>query len=948
MIIAHPVLAGDPIKSKQHQDQSQAGFTLIEMAIVVVIVGIVISIVSTVLPSLIQSSKIKKARAILEKVDYTLQGYITANGQLPCPDTDNPPDGMENRTAGATPPTDDACASDVGHLPYVTLGLSSGNDAWNNTLRYGVYQDLIRTSQTGLCATAPCTLCIADFTTNPNSAWLSTNDGTNVTQVGYVIASGGVKDLDTDGSFFDGRNASAPTNAQFESPNRMVDPTYDDLVHVGALTFIQGRLCTGGGGGGSGTGSSEVCDDVAGNDEDGDGAANCFDTDCSSHPACASGTNVNIITPSLPTGMVNDTYNTTVQAAGGVPLYEWQVTNFGGFSDLFLHTYTGQLSGNLDQCPGTYNVTIEVTDSTPASESGPTSDSQTFSIVVGANLAVSRTSGTGINIDWNTATQEETFQANGGHVGDIAWSLTTGGADGFTVVKTGGSSCTVKKNGETTTGTGPYTFVLTATDEACSADNTAQLTFTVTVPSTGSGAGAPYTVGMEAEWRLDECTVWDAASYDIEDNLGNPLHFGRRIGNVTGVSNGKICRAAAFDGSSARIVSDVLTGSDIMAFSDQVTLSCWFKSPGGGSGYPRLIEFSDAAGSYTRSTALAYDPDGSMRAWVTSEAGVRGGSIDYATVTFDDNAWHHAVYTYSATNGGRLYIDGTLRQTRTNNLTSDIHDAETFVIGGYYPNGSNGFLGFIDEVAVFQRELTATEVGQLFDATRSSCPGSCYTAPIAEYQMENFPWSGTAGEVYDTGSSGSNGVAAAYGTGSLPTQTDTDGGQICRAGVFPRVDSTDGSYLDLGDPSALDPATRAWTITAWVNWDGSSGENIIYNKENLYEARVSGGYVHYAWRPHWYWDGGTSFPISPDTWTHVTTTYEGSEQVLYRNGIEVYRRDETGGAIGTNNNKLLIGARGSNSPRNFFGGMIDEVKIYDRALSQSEIIAIVNETRTCP
>ena len=72
------------------------------------------------------------------------------------------------------------------------------------------------------------------------------------------------------------------------------------------------------------------------------------------------------------------------------------------------------------------------------------------------------------------------------------------------------------------------------------------------------------------------------------------------------------------------------------------------------------------------------------------------------------------------------------------------------------------------------------------------------------------------------------------------------------------------------------------------------------------------------------------------------------EQVLFKDGRAVFRRNETGGAIGSNANKLLIGARGSNNPYNFFGGMIDEVRIYDRALSHSEILAIVGETRTCP
>jgi prepilin-type N-terminal cleavage/methylation domain-containing protein len=941
-------------QSRSTISSSQAGFTLIEMAIVVVIAGIVISIIATVLPSLIRSAKTKKAEAILEKVDYAIQGYIAANGRCPCPDTDTPTDGQENRVPGTNPPSDDTCTAYVGSVPYVTLGIGSALDAWQNPIRYGVYQDMIRTTNTTLCGQAPCTLCLSDFVANPNTAWLRTSDGTNTINAAYVIASGGARDMDGDGDFFDGLNAGAPTTSQFATPDQITSPTYDDLLLAGAFTFLQGRLCAGGGSGGGGTGNTEICSDTANQDEDGDGLANCNDPDCATDPACVGGTNVTIITPLLPSGTINQSYAATVQASGGATPYEWSLTDNGGFSSLFLHTYTGKLSGQLNQCPGTYNATIQVVDATSPTS---TSASKTFPITVTSDLSVSRTSGGTVTIDWNSATQEETFQANGGHLGAITWGLTTGGADGFTVVNSGDSACVIKKNGVTTTGTGPYTFVLTATDSSCSA-NTAQLTLVVTVPSSGTGAAAPYTVGMQAEWRLDECTIWDGSSYDVEDNLGNTLHFGRRIGNVAGVSQGRTCRAAAFDGTSARIVSDVLTGSDIMAFTDQVTLACWFKSPGGGGNNPRLIEFSDAAGSYTRSTAIAYDQDGSLRAWVSSEAGVRGAQIDYSTETYADNLWHHVVYTYGPTHGGKLYVDGSLKKTATDHLTSDIHDAETFVIGGYYPDGNNGFLGLIDEVIVLQNELTAEEVGQLYEADRSSCPGSCYTAPIAEYRMENAPWSGTADEVLDMGSGASNGVAAVAGSDvALPSQTDTSSGKVCRAAVFSRINtsdsstlpSTSGAYLDMGDPADgdLDPNTRPWTIAAWINWDGASGENIIYNKENLYEARVSGGYVNYAWQPYWYWVGSTSFPVTAHTWAHVTVSYDGSEQVLFKDGVQVYQRDQTG-AIGGNGNKLLIGARGSGSPRNFFGGMIDEVKIYDRALSRSEIMGLVNETRTCP
>ncbi len=929
---------------------NKSGFTLIEMAIVIVIVGIVLSIVITVLPSLIKSAKIKKSQAILEKIDYSIKGYLAANGRCPCPDTDG--DGQENRNPGTTPPTDDTCTSYIGQVPYATIGLASANDAWNNPVRYGVYREMIRTTLNGLCATAPCTFCLSGFITSPDTNLVHTHDGTTPSAQAWVLVSGGSQDSDGTNGFFDGRNGNSPAE-EFESPDKISGTNYDDLVRATSFSYLNGSLCTGGGGGG-GSGSGMAAENTFPNgcsnstDDDGDGYTDCADQDCYGIAPCGpGGSNPSITTSSLPAGTVGGSYNATLEASGGMTPYRWELTDNAGFSDLFLHTYTGKLSGSLNQCPGTHAITVTLSDATPAADGGPKTDSKSLSITVTAELSIIRTSGSGTDIQWTNATQQETFEVSGGHVGDINWSLDTGGANGFEVAKIGSDSCTVRKNGETTTGTGPYTFVLTATDSSCSG-NTAQLTFTVTIPASGSGAAAPYTAGMEAQWRFDECATWDGVNYDVIDSLGNSLHFGRVIGTVHGVHSGKICRAAAFSGGDDRIVSDVLTGSDKMAFADQVTLACWFKSPGGGSGYPRLVEFSNSSGDYHWSTAIAYDTDGTLRAWITSQGGVRGGQIDYASETYNDNQWHHVVYTYSQANGGRLYVDGALKQNRTDHPTANIHDAETFVIGGYYPDGNHGYVGLIDEVMVFQRELSSQDVTQLYELTRPTCPGDCYTGPLAHYQMENAPWDGSAGEVLDSGSGGNNGRAAQQGSGSLPTQTDTSTGKVCRAGIFSRQNANSGGYLDIGDPTDgdLDPAGRNWTVAAWIKWDGSNGENIIYNKENLYEARVVNGYVNYAWRPHWYWDGGNSFPVSSGIWTHVATVYDGTQQVLYKNGRQVYSRSQAG-AIGANTSRLLIGARGSTAPRNFFGGMIDELQIFDRALSESEIKALTDETHTC-
>lgn len=458
------------------------GFTLIEMAIVIVIVGIVISIVASVLPSLIASSKIRQGQATLERMDYALIGYLAANGRCPCPDTDN--DGLENRTAGASSPTDDTCDAYVGQIPYATIGLSSSLDPWQQPVRYGVYQDLIRTQTSGLCSAATCTLCLSDFVINPNADYLRTSDGTNTTSQAFLIASGGPKDRDGTGGFFDARNGDTTTE-EFDTPNRITDNTYDDLVRADSFAYLQGKLCGAALGGSSSSGTVEGpsmsnCSDGVDNDLDGD--TDCDDTGCATDSACTSSATFSITTTTIPSGALSGTYSATLSATGGSTPYTWSLTSNGGFTDLAINSYTGSLSGTLDQCPGTYTIAVRAEDATESGSGGPLSDTQSYSLEVTSNLVVSCTSTSGSAITWSSATQTETFAATGNRLGTITWSLDSGGATGFAVYSSGDATCTLRKTGSTTAGT--YTFTLTATDSSC-ASNTADLSLTVTVTASG-------------------------------------------------------------------------------------------------------------------------------------------------------------------------------------------------------------------------------------------------------------------------------------------------------------------------------------------------------------------------------------------------------------------------------------------------------------------------------
>ena len=127
------------------------GFTLIEMAIVLVIVTILIGGLAVPLSAQIQARRIAETRSILEDARDALFGYAmshrTGTGALylPCPDTDG--DGRENRLSATT------CAEYRGEYPWVDLG-TGAQDAWGNRLRYAVVSNFIN-STSGFTSTNP-------------------------------------------------------------------------------------------------------------------------------------------------------------------------------------------------------------------------------------------------------------------------------------------------------------------------------------------------------------------------------------------------------------------------------------------------------------------------------------------------------------------------------------------------------------------------------------------------------------------------------------------------------------------------------------------------------------------------------------------------------------------------------------------------------------------------
>jgi hypothetical protein len=154
------------------------------------------------------------------------------------------------------------------------------------------------------------------------------------------------------------------------------------------------------------------------------------------------------------------------------------------------------------------------------------------------------------------------------------------------------------------------------------------------------------------------------------------------------------------------------------------------------------------------------------------------------------------------------------------------------------------------------------------------------------------------------------------------------------------------SVVRVADSASLD-LTTAMTLSAWIPPAASQSgwRTILQRQVEAYflnasnsdgPLRPSGGGTLDGGTPQWL-GGPTASPVN--VWTYVALTYDGAALRLYINGSQVASRAATG-AIEANNSLLWIGG---NSPYGeYFEGLIDEVRVYNRTLTQTDIQTDMN------
>ncbi|NTU46675.1 DUF2341 domain-containing protein [Candidatus Roizmanbacteria bacterium] len=418
--------------------------------------------------------------------------------------------------------------------------------------------------------------------------------------------------------------------------------------------------------------------------------------------------------------------------------------------------------------------------------------------------------------------------------------------------------------------------------------------------------------------------------------------------------NGKVGKAGTFNGSSD--YAEIPNNASLNMGTNPFTISAWVKSTPNGATQSIVSKF----GNNTVATRYGYDmvvsSNGNFGIEIRTVNGVYASTVYGATTntSFNDGMWHHVVAVTDRTSYTNMYVDGKKQNTNSTGLAGlydggsvDISNTNTLQIGRQKDYGGNfyyPFLGSIDEVKVYNYALTADEIKEDYNKGSAMVLGasgddttSLTNGLVGWWKMDEASWNGTAGEVVDSSGNGNNGASACYGTGCTVPSTAT--------AKYGNGANLNGTSQFVKGTIASGISTNQITMSTWIQALGTSSNfpdimsyggsynSIIYLMTNTYKLYYRFGNI-----------SGTNYDQTcnytlDNNWHLVTVTFDGKSASCYVDGILTNSRSAPG-VLSFADNSIFIGNNGSlNNPNtaNLFNGHIDDTRIYNRALSATEI-----------
>jgi len=450
-------------------------------------------------------------------------------------------------------------------------------------------------------------------------------------------------------------------------------------------------------------------------------------------------------------------------------------------------------------------------------------------------------------------------------------------------------------------------------------------------------------------------------------------------GATTGVA-GLIDEAFSFDGS-----------NDYMALSKPVdptatanmTISLWIKTSNDCSAQECYLVTNDLASSPDFGIVIADTGLGGANKVLFGSNNL--GSNVMSSSTVNDNNWHHIVATKNLANGS-LWVDGVYQGSFTN--AASWTTGMNWEMGAFRQLAGYYYTGLIDAYGVWDRTLTETEITDLYQSSAGlEYPFEAYSittnltngtffnsedisievntslqSDAMFYYLNNtnyiiedglVAYYNFDGNYLDASSNSNDGTnsgtvlnqAELTGTITGATFDNTNSPPVGQYSMnFDGVDD----YANIGnDINNKILASNEFTFSIWSN-----PKSFIGTTNSLFRGGSTGANSIYLYLKdtnqiiYGLWTDGTgsdetsiTLPsgIALNDWALYTMVYDGSNLIFYKNGAYENQITKTGN-IELDTQDFFLASRGGGS--HWFNGSLDDVRIYDRALTTEEIADI--------
>lgn len=441
----------------------------------------------------------------------------------------------------------------------------------------------------------------------------------------------------------------------------------------------------------------------------------------------------------------------------------------------------------------------------------------------------------------------------------------------------------------------------------------------------------------------------------VQGSTATDISTSGNNGTIAGTAtweSGSLGQNLQFDGTSHFID----TGATPAATSLPLTVSAWIKPSV--SANRCMIASSWLSSGTDRAFTCELNASNALSCYITSDGTFSTNSSITTTGTLTDGVWYHVVFVIES--GGAIYVDG-VSQALSGSLGSSMHTPNQNLLIGAGEPGAETFLwtGDMQNVRLFNTALSASDVALLYNRPWVGTDYDelwPYTPPVPSSMSLSTD---TAATSLNSGcvawwplTEGSGNAANDIVSGFNGTQNSTEDWYANELGTVHRFagSGTNNFFDNCGTTTDFSfvHETGTATISCWIRPTATGRSFILSNNDTggargFYSERGSGDGMHFfmgtggAGSTDVSTAGGTA--PSDGSWQHwvfVLDTGSSTAQ-FYKDGVAVTTTGTVGGtASGAARYVMALGSL-TTSQANTFDGDMQNVRIWNRALTADEI-----------